>query len=209
MDLLDRLDVARGETNVLEHPFYVRWSAGELTAAELARYSQQYRHAVLALAEASRLAAASAGPADASALEAHAAEELAHVALWDQFAAATSGESAPTAPTNGTRACVEAWTAGAELLEHLAILYVIEAGQPEVSRTKLAGLVDHYGFASEGPAVAYFRLHEELDVAHAAAARESITRLLGEHEVQAPSAERVLAGAQAALSGNWSLLDEV
>ena len=37
-----------------------RWSAGELTAGELGRYAGEYRHAVLALAEASERAAAKA-----------------------------------------------------------------------------------------------------------------------------------------------------
>ncbi len=38
-----------------------------------------------------------------------------------------------------TRACVRAWGAGADLLEQLAVLYAIEAGQPEISATKLGG----------------------------------------------------------------------
>ncbi len=35
----DRIEEARARHNVLEHPFYVRWSDGELTSEELARYS--------------------------------------------------------------------------------------------------------------------------------------------------------------------------
>ena len=53
MDVLARLDEARRATNVLEHPFYQRWSAGELSAGELSCYAGEYRHAVTALAEAS------------------------------------------------------------------------------------------------------------------------------------------------------------
>ncbi len=44
-----------------------------------------------------------------------------------------------------------AWTAGEDVLEHLAVLYAIEAGQPEISRTKLEGLTEHYGYIAEGP----------------------------------------------------------
>ena len=65
MDVLARLDEARAAINVLEHPFYQRWSAGELSADELARYAGEYRHAVLALADASALAP-SARAADAA-----------------------------------------------------------------------------------------------------------------------------------------------
>ncbi|MBA2545808.1 MAG: hypothetical protein H0V15_02925, partial [Solirubrobacterales bacterium] len=46
-----RIEQSRSEHNVLEHPFYLRWSAGELSADELSRYSGQYRHATEALAK--------------------------------------------------------------------------------------------------------------------------------------------------------------
>ena len=68
MDVLARLDQARAECSVLEHPFYERWSAGELNPAELACYAGEYRHAVVALAEASQAAAAKAGPEHAGGL---------------------------------------------------------------------------------------------------------------------------------------------
>lgn len=38
------------------------------------------------------------------------------------------------------------------------MLYVIEAGQPEISRTKLDGLGAHYGYSDEGPETEYFRV---------------------------------------------------
>ena len=62
MDVLCRLDQARRATNVLEHPFYERWSTGELSADELSHYAGEYRHAVVALAQASTLLAAEADP---------------------------------------------------------------------------------------------------------------------------------------------------
>jgi pyrroloquinoline quinone (PQQ) biosynthesis protein C len=52
VDLWSRLDDVHRRWNVLDHPFYRRWSRGELTAAELALYAGQYRHAVVALARA-------------------------------------------------------------------------------------------------------------------------------------------------------------
>src|SRR5689334_10219271 len=73
MDFFSRVEQARERYNVLEHPFYTRWSAGELTLEELAAYAGQYRHAVVALAEASQGAARAAGPELRHDLEAHAA----------------------------------------------------------------------------------------------------------------------------------------
>jgi pyrroloquinoline-quinone synthase len=211
MDVLGKLDQARGECSVLEHPFYKRWSAGELSAAELELYAGQYRYAVVALAEASEAAAAKAGSAHASGLLRHAAEETAHVELWDDFARATG---APIV-TDGsdalgeTEGCAQAWTAGESLLEHLAVLYAIEAGQPEISKTKLEGLTEHYGYSEEGPALQYFKVHELRDVEHARAAGALIEELLGECEDPEAQAESMLARARAALSGNWQLLSGV
>ncbi len=211
MDILTRLDQTRSACNVLEHPFYERWSAGELSAAELECYAGEYRHAVLALAEASRAAAAKAGPAHARGLRAHAEEEAAHVELWNHFARATGTRDATDAhaPLAETQACVRAWTAGESLLEHLAVLYAIEAGQPEVSRTKLDGLTEHYGYSAEGPAVEYFTLHERLDREHARQAGELIEQLLDGCDDAEAQAEQMLARAGAALRGNWELLSGV
>src|SRR6266487_7027217 len=126
MDLIDRLDALRERWNVLRHPFYVRWERGELTRDELGVYAGQYRSAVAALAE----AAAAAGDPD------HAAEEAAHVALWDEFAAAVDAPADAEASPE-TSVCTEAWSGAADRLEADAILYALESSQPAIARTKL------------------------------------------------------------------------
>jgi pyrroloquinoline-quinone synthase len=203
MDRVAALDAVRERWNVLRHPFYQRWSAGELTAEELAWYAGEYRHAVVALAEASAAAARDADPATREELLEHAEQEAAHVGLWDRFASEVEADC-ERAPAPESERCAAAWTAGGDLLERLAVLYAIEGNQPAVSRTKLEGLVEHYGVAPDAPASAYFVLHAELDHEHA----EQSRALLEERAADA-DLDRLLRVAEGALRGNWELLDGV
>ncbi|MCW3034398.1 MAG: pyrroloquinoline-quinone synthase [Solirubrobacteraceae bacterium] len=208
MDVLARLDQARAATDVLQHPFYQRWSAGELSREELGRYAGQYRHAVRALAAASDGAAAVAGPRHADGLSRHAEEERAHIALWDGFAHAC-GAATDDEPLAGTASCVASWQAGEDLLERLAVLYAIEASQPAISQTKLEGLREHYDHVEEGPATEYFSVHAVRDHEHADAAGRLIDELIAAVPDREATTERMVARAEAALRGNWRLLDDV
>jgi pyrroloquinoline quinone (PQQ) biosynthesis protein C len=85
----------------------------------------------------------------------------------------------------------------------LSVLYAIESAQPAISQTKLAGLVEHYGFDADDPAAEYFRLHAERDIEHAREAREALA--------EAPPAltAELVTVAERALEANWRLLDGV
>ncbi len=197
----DRIETARERHDVLQHPFYIRWSAGELTRDELARYSGQYRHAVAAIADLSSEAAAELPQYPD--LQGHADEEHAHIELWDGFVDAVGGDAA-AAPTTETVQCVEVWTERDGALSTLARLYAIESGQPEISKTKLEGLAAHYGIDSpEG--TRYFTVHRGRDVEHAAEGRELL-----EEMISSPADEdAVVAAAERAFEANWRLLDGV
>jgi pyrroloquinoline quinone (PQQ) biosynthesis protein C len=112
------------------------------------------------------------------------------------FGARTDGE-----PTAETAECVSAWTAPESRREALAVMYAIEAGQPAVSQAKLDGLAEHYGVATDEPGAAYFALHSERDHEHAAESRREL--------VDGDDADRLVEVAEAALKGNWTLLDGV
>jgi pyrroloquinoline-quinone synthase len=191
MNLIERIDEARARWNVLDHPFYLRWERGDLTREDLSFYAGEYRHAVVALADAATVGG------DAQ----HAAEEAAHIQLWDDFAGALDAPI-DREPSTETRECVDAWRAE-DSLEACAVLYAVESGQPAISRTKLTGLVDHYGFAAGTKSTGYFELHSDRDHEHAAASAEVLRKAALE------DADRLVAAAAAALEGNWRLLDGV
>jgi pyrroloquinoline-quinone synthase len=192
MNLFERLADAQERWNVLRHPFYTRWERGELTTAELAYYAGEYRHAVVALAR----------QAQAAGVE-HAAEEAAHLDLWDDFARAVEADL-QRAPRAETTECADAWTGGADRLERLAVLYAIESARPAISETKLVGLVEHYGFGADDPSTAYFAVHAKRDLEHADESRAALAA-----EATKGDVDRLVAAAEAALRGNWRLLDGV
>ncbi len=195
-----RIEDARERWNVLRHPFYRRWSAGELSPDELARYSGQYRHAVEAIAAVSEDAAGAAP--ERPELRRHAEEERDHVALWDGFVTAAGGDVG-AAPTPETDECVRAWSADRGLVGSLVTLYSIESGQPEISRIKRQGLIERYGFA-DGDGTGYFSVHEQRDTEHAADARELLEELADDDDE-----DGLVATAESAFRANWRLLDGI
>jgi pyrroloquinoline-quinone synthase len=190
----ERVDDVCRRHNVLQHPFYQRWSRGELSRPELAFYAGQYRHAVVALAK----AAAQAGN------EEHAEAEYNHIELWDQFVGAVHGDTRAAA-TESTMACVRAWAdERRDRAATLAVLYAIESSQPAISQTKRAGLFRHYGAAPNSDATRYFDVHVAVDRVHAAEDRRELSTL-----IEPADEERLLAHVERALRGNWCLLDAV
>jgi pyrroloquinoline-quinone synthase len=200
--LWERIEQSRAEHNVLEHPFYVRWSAGELSSDELATYAGQYRHATEALA---KLCADTAGLAPDShreEIERHASEEQDHIRLWDDFVEAAGGEIGAE-PTAETAECVHTWTESNGYLSALARLYAIESGQPEISRIKREGLARFYGIDG-GTGSEYFRVHETSDEAHAEESRRLI-----EEAMRPGDEDAIVEAAESAFRANWRLLDGV
>lgn len=189
MSLVSRIDALCDSLDVLRHPFYRRWECGELTREQLAYYAGEYRHAVVALAD---VAGAASTPE-------HAAEERAHVGLWDSFAKELAADTSRP-PRGETIACVGSWSDGTE---PLGVLYAVESTQPGIARTKREGLVGSYGFEPGSRGLEYFEVHAERDVEHAAQTAERLAALPPGRE------EAVVAAAERALRGNWTLLDGV
>jgi len=116
--------------------------------------------------------------------------------LWDDFARAldASLDRDPTTrqpPAHRRGVARIRW-------KRRAVLYAIESTQPEISRTKQTGLVEHYGFSQESPGTGYFSLHTDRD--HAQAHAEASKRVLTE-QTRPEDADRLVAAAEAAPRG--------
>ncbi len=212
--VLDRLDALIRSRSILDHPFYVAWSAGDLTREQLRTYARLYYPHVAAFPGYLRSAIGTTTDHEIRAeLEDNLAEELsvpkAHPELWldfcdelglDREAVAAAGKS------EASRSAVETFERLTEgpIAGALAALYAYESQQPEVSRTKAEGLRGFYGVDSPR-ALGYFEVHAEADVRH----RDGERRALGRCLDAGTSEEDLLRAAGDALDAYWDLLDRV
>lgn len=201
---ISKMHDAISDRNLLEHSFYKRWLAGELTKPELADYAVQYYHVVKLLPSLLETAAAQ-HPSHRDTLLAHAAEESAHVRLWERFADACgiSAEAIRASnPNRETRAMLDECEQHAASGNAAAVAWALEVQTPAVSKEKIRGLEAHYGIDARSGG-AYFALHEHLDIEHTAELEQVMA---GRCETTEDDA---LAAAFAASDGLWNLLTSV
>ncbi|HEV3232932.1 MAG TPA: iron-containing redox enzyme family protein [Candidatus Dormibacteraeota bacterium] len=192
----DSLNALGHRYDLLQHTFYQRWVAGELTHEELDDYAGQYAHVVAGLPRWLE-AAADVDPDHAAALRAHAREEAGHVAIWDEFARALGPDREVDAPHRATAELLARCDRLAAEGHGAAVSWALEAQSPEVSATKLSGLAEHYAIdAANGGR--YFALHAERDIEH----REELAGVIDRDAGASEAAEQVLAGL-------WDLLTSV
>jgi pyrroloquinoline-quinone synthase len=202
------LQAALAPRDLLTHPFYQAWSAGELRAKDLARYAEQYRFQVHALPELLRRARALSGDAETRAeLSRNLDDEegrtgVAHARLWEAFGSAV-GAAAEASPLPETRASAEALTGlvGEDEVTALAALWAYEVQTARVADTKETGL-RCYGINSP-VALRFFRLHGELDVHHARGLREALERAIS----RGASVEAAKAAVERSSLAQWTFLD--
>jgi pyrroloquinoline-quinone synthase len=164
-----KLDRVTARWNLLEHSFYRRWTHGTLTRDELCDYVQQYSHVVRAVP--GWLEQVRGG--DAVQVARHAAEERAHVEMWDRFGSALGINTEVIRSASANAATAKLVRRGDELAaqgQAAAVVWALEAQTPAVAAAKLAGLSTFYGIDGDGGGQ-YFAVHQHLDVEHSAELR--------------------------------------
>jgi pyrroloquinoline-quinone synthase len=205
--------------DLLCHPFYKAWKAGELTREDLREYARDYYHHIAAFPE--YLAALAArlpeGTLRSAVLE-NRADELGmdatggrpHHAIWLEFARAMGADSAEvnaSQPLPEVRELIESFEIVARTgrpAEALAAFYAYESQVPRVAAEKASGLRDRYG--ADDAACECFTLHATADVYHSRVWGEQLDRLISEDPDQATSA---LDAAENAAKALWRALDGI
>jgi pyrroloquinoline-quinone synthase len=212
MDTLARVDALIEGRHLLQHPFYTKWVAGQIPPTAIREYAHRYFHFEAAFPRVlSAIHTRTEDPADRAVIlenmwdEEHGAEN--HVELWLRFAegvGADRDEVRRGDATAATERLVTTYrTSAARSPEAgVAAVYAYESQVPAVAGAKIKGLIEHYG-VDDDRTLAFWRVHERLDVEHADGERRLLERMA------ATSPGEVLEATGSALDAWWGFLDEV
>jgi|SRR5579862_1520135 len=183
--------------DLLCHPYYKAWTAGELTRDDLREYASDYYHHVAAFptylsALHSRL---EDGEVRRAVLRNLCEEEIdgrAHSELWLDFAEGMGadreevGRREPLAEVRELIADFRRIAREGSAVEALAAFYAYESQVPRVAKSKADGLTQRYG--ADAKTCGYFTLHQFADVEHAHVWRELLSAEVTAHPEQAEAA---------------------
>jgi len=170
--LVDLIDVEIQNRSLLKHPFYQKWSNGELTLDHLQGYSKEYSQLVNAIPKmVENVVLLTTDKKTHFVIAENQKEESEHIELWAKFAGAL-GVSKNVLSTYG--GSIDTNLAISKLIkltsgsfeEAVCAMYAYEMELPKISRSKIDGLKGFYNITGSD-ATEYFRTHEEVDVRHA------------------------------------------
>lgn len=220
-NFFEQLEAKIARFDLLCHPFYKAWSAGELTRADLCEYARDYYQHVEAFpAYLEELGMRLEVGELRRAVEANMRDEQggedtfgqpqrSHAELWLDFAEGmgASRDVRGHEPPLEVRELISffrhvAHEAAPE--EALAAFYAYESQVPRVAKEKARGLREMYG--AEDGACAYFSLHTTADVVHAQVWRQQLKKQV---EANPGTAEKALEAGGAAARALWRALDGI
>jgi len=217
---LSRLDDCIRKYDLLCHPFYKAWSAGELTRQDLREYAEDYYHHVEAfptylaelgvrLEEGEVRRAVLANMTDEKGGEdAFGNPGSSHAELWLDFVEGMGGNRKPKRqPVAEVRGLISHFhrVAGEGTQEEaLAAFYAYESQVPRVAQEKDRGLRELY--AADKKTRAYFTLHTTADIHHSQIWRKQLEKRI---QANPEAAERALAAAESTAKALWNALDGI
>jgi pyrroloquinoline-quinone synthase len=220
-EFFEQLNARIAKYDLLCHPFYKAWSAGELTRADLREYAQDYYHHVeafpsylaalgLRLEDGELRRAVLANMCDEKGVEGRPGRDsVPHSELWLDFAEGmgSSRNLEWHSPVPEIRQLIRHFhqiaSEGTPEVA-LAAFYTYESQVPRVAKEKERGLREMYG--ADDKTCGYFSLHATADVHHSNVWRKQLEkRIAANPETAAPA----LKAAEDTARMLWKALDGI
>jgi pyrroloquinoline-quinone synthase len=217
----EQLEASIARYDLLCHPFYRAWAAGELTRDDLREYARHYYHQVeafpcylaelaLRLDEGDLRRAVLANMCDEKGAEGGPGKDaVPHSELWLDFAEGMGARRdmrwhMPVAEVRELIRYFHSVASEGTPEEALAAFYVYESQVPRVAKEKERGLREMYG--ADDKTCGYFSLHATADVYHSNVWRRQLeTRIAANPQ----AAEAALDAAENTAKMLWQALDGI
>lgn len=220
-EFFEHLDSRIAKYDLLCHPFYKAWSAGELTREDLQQYGCDYYHHVEAfpsylaefgirLEEGELRRTVLANMADEKGLADDSGDEAkSHAELWLDFIEGMDGSRDMRAhrPIHEVAELTKSFhhfASDGTPEEALAAFYAYESQVPRVAKEKANGLQKMYG--ADEKTRGYFTLHTTADVYHSQLWRQQLGKRI---EANPETAEKALVAGENAAKALWRALDGI
>jgi len=214
-EFFDQLDARIAKYDLLCHPFYKAWSAGQLTREDLREYAREYFHHVEAFPSYLEEFGSRVTDQLRRVVLMNRDDEVGadgfrpHSELWLDFLKGMGGERmAPEhAPLPEIQQLVGSFHSVARQgtpEEALAAFYAYESQVPRVAKEKARGLLEMY--KADERTCGYFALHTTADVYHSRIWRHQLAKLV---QGNPAATERALNSGEAAAKALWNALDGI
>jgi pyrroloquinoline-quinone synthase len=217
----EQLEASIAKYDLLCHPFYRAWAAGELRREDLSEYARQYYHHVEAfpsylaelavrLDEGELRRAVLANMCDEKGTAGGSGKDsVPHSELWLDFAEGMGSHRdmhwhLPMTEIRELMRHFHLVASEGTPEEALAAFYVYESQVPRIASEKERGLREMYG--ADDKTCGYFALHATADVYHANVWRTQLENCITEHPKAAQSA---LDAAENTAKMLWRALDGI
>jgi pyrroloquinoline-quinone synthase len=217
----EQLEASIAKYDLLCHPFYKAWAAGELTREDLQEYARQYYPHVesfpsylaefaLRLDEGELRRAVLANMIDEKgALGGSGKDSVPHAELWLDFAEGMGSRRdmrchLPVTQVRDLTKHFHKVASEGTAEEALAAFYAYESQVPRVAEEKERGLREMYG--ADDKTCGYFALHATADIYHSNVWRTQLEKRV---EANPKTAEAALAAAENAARMLWRALDGI
>ncbi len=220
-EFFKRLDARIGKYDLLCHPFYKAWSAGQLTRNDLRKYAQDYYHHVeafpsylaalgLRLEEGELRRAVLANMCDEKGVDGRPGRDsVPHSELWLDFAEGmgSSRNLEWHTPVPEIRQLIRHFhqvASEGSPEDALAAFYTYESQVPRIAQEKERGLRAMY--KADDKTCGYFSLHATADVYHSSVWRNHLEKRIAAHP---ETADAALDAAENAARMLWKALDGI